>query len=240
MNWVAQPRGRAAAPAAGGWRAAAWPMLQDQKADGLAAAAAEAEDIAAPPAILAFDEADLARACAAAATAARAEERAAMAEERETRIGEALAAIAAAFDAVDAVMEERRQQLRTAAATFAASAAETVAPSTPKQLASRLALALVDDCLARLDPDLALTVEVAPELADMLAARLDAAPAIRRRPGRVAVEAVDDLAAGDARLVWADGHAEWSAERLKADAMTMLERLAQPARNPNATTKEPA
>jgi len=204
------------------------------------AAADDLPSALAPPA-LAFDEADLARACAGAAAAARAGERAVLEAERETRVEQALAAIAAAFDGVDGVLEERRQQLRRAAATLAASAAAAVAPRAPKQLAARLAQALVDDCLGRLDPALALTVEVAPALADALAARLDGSPVVQARPGRVAVEAVPDLAPGEARLVWADGHAEWSTARLAAEAEAFLARLAEPAAGPRpASDPRPA
>lgn len=230
MGWLSPGRVGHDRAAAAAMRAAAWPSLEDRTEPGRAEADAAAAPGVAATAPIAFDEADLARACAGAAAAARAAERAALEAERESRIGGLLATLVERLDGVDAVLDERRRQLRAAAATLASAAAAALAPATPGQLAARLAEALVDDCLARLGPDLALTVEVAPELADALAARLDAAPAMRRRPGRLAVEAAPGLEPGELRLVWADGYAEWSSARLENEARAFLERLAEPAR----------
>jgi|GEM_PF-4643739 len=191
------------------------------------------EPVSEPPATaptsLAFDEADLARACAAVAARVGAAEAEAAAARDERRIASALEAIAAAFDSVDARVAEQRRQFREAAGVLAAAATEALALGPRGELAARIAEALAADCLGRFEPELALTVEVAPDIADALAAKLAVAPVVKARPGRVAVEPVSGMAAGEARLVWTDGTADWSAERLHADAAALIRRLVEPA-----------
>ena len=198
------------------------------------------EPEAAPPAPLGFDEADLARACAAVAAGVRAEATRAAAELEEKRIADTLERIAGALDTADAVLAERCRQFREAAAVLAAAATEALALGPGVKIAARLADALAADCLARFAPDLALTVEVAPEIADALAARLAASPVVRTRPGRVAVEALAGMGPGEARLVWADGTADWSAQRLHDDAAALIRRLTAPAPSSLSNESEPA
>ena len=187
------------------------------------------EPEAGPGARLGFDEADLARACAAVAATVRAAESDAASAREERRIADALEAIAGSLGSADAVLTESRRQFREAAAFLAAAATEALALGPGAKVAARLADALAADCLARFDPALALTVEVAADIADALAARLAASPVIQARPGRIAVEAVADMGPGEARLVWQDGAGDWSAQRLHADAAALIRRLAEPA-----------
>jgi hypothetical protein len=212
----------AARPAAPGRRTrATWPEIGVP-----APAAAEPPPPAAPapPAMLLFDEADLARALAAVDAEGRALERDAATRREVARLASALEAVAAALAEADAVIDRRTRQFREATTTLAALATETVGRGGGR-LAARLAEALVADCLARLDPRLALTIEVAPELADPLAATLAAAPGLEGRPARIAVEPVATLAPGEARLVWQDGEAEWSVRRLHETAADLVRRL---------------
>jgi hypothetical protein len=187
-----------------------------------------------PPPALAFDENDLARASAAVALAAHQAGRQAAAAEDAARMAATLDVIAAGLDGADAVLALRTQQFREAAAALAALAAETLGIGDGR-LAKRLAEALVADCLTRFEPTLALTVEVAPELADPLAALLEASPVVRHRPGRIGVEPVATLAPGEARLVWADGRADWSIERITNAATDLVRRLT----DPNGTEARP-
>lgn len=175
-----------------------------------------------------FDETELARACADAAAAACLAERRAAASAHEARIAAALAAIGRSLDGIDALLAARQHRFREAAATLAKVAVEALAvPGGPAQVA-RLADALAVDCLARLDPELDLTVEVEPQLADALAARLDASPLVRRRAGRLAVEAAPGIAPGAVRLVWPDGSADWSVDRIGEAAAALLLEMAEP------------
>jgi hypothetical protein len=187
---------------------------------------AEPEPVPAAP--LAFDETDLARACASVAATVRAEVLQAAMDREEKRIADALERIAQSLDQADAVLAERRRQFREAAGILAAAATEALALGPGVKIAARLADALVADCLERFDPELALTVEVAPDIVDALAARLAASPVVKTRPGRVAVEAAGDIGPGEARLVWPDGAADWSAQRLHADAAALIRRLTEP------------
>jgi hypothetical protein len=176
-----------------------------------------------------FDEAELARACAEAAAAACLAERRAAVSAHEAQIAAALAAIGRSLDRIDALLAERQHRFRAAAATLAKVAVEALAvPGGPAQVA-RLAEALAVDCLARLDPELDLTVEVEPQLADALAAKLDASPLVRHRAGRLAVEAAAGIAPGAVRLVWPDGSADWSIDRIGAAAAALLLEIAEPA-----------
>jgi hypothetical protein len=224
-SWVGAARrpGRRSAPT---WRVIAEP--------GAPVAPAPVEPVPVPEpgprARLGFDETDLARACAAVAATVRAAESEAAAERAERRIADALEAIAGSLDSADAVLAESRRQFREAAAHLAAAATEALALGPGAKVAARLADALAADCLARFDPALALTVEVAADIADALAARLATSPVVQARPGRVAVEAVADMGPGEARLVWQDGAADWSVERLHADAAALIRRLAEPTR----------
>lgn len=220
-------------------RAAAWQVIPAPGAPPQPAPVEPAcEPEAAAPTSLAFDEADLARACAAVAATVRAAEAEAAAADDERRIANALEAIATAFDSADALVAEQRRQFREAAAVLAAAATEALALGPRVELATRLADALAADCLGRFDPELALTVEVASDIADALAARLAAAPVVEARPGRVTVEPVPEMGAGEARLVWADGTADWSAERLHADAAELIRRLVEPAKPPSNKDRE--
>jgi hypothetical protein len=208
----------------GGRRAAAtWPAIG---AAAEAAVSAEPEPPPAPTTIV-FDESDLARAMAAAAATAREAARQAAEAESAARVAAALEVIAGGLDGADAVLARRKQQFREAAAQLAALAAEAIGTGNGK-LARRLADALTADCLSRFEPTLALTIEVAPELADPLAALLEASPVVRSRPGRVAVEPVATLAPGEARLVWTDGRADWSIERITKAAAELIRRLTDP------------
>jgi hypothetical protein len=195
---------------------------------------------AAPPAPIGFDEADLARACAAITAEVRAETAAAAAGHADQRIAAALERIASALESADAVLAERRRQFREAAAVLAAAATEALALGPGVKIAARLADALAADCLTRFDPELALTLEVAPDIADALAARLAASPVVQARPGRVAVEAASGIGPGEARLVWADGAADWSAQRLHDDAAALIRRLTAPAEPISSNESEPA
>lgn len=217
-----------------------WHLVQEPGAAAEPAAAApEPAPEPAAPAPLSFDEADLARACAGIATTVRAEAEAAAALRDERRIADALDAVARTMDGADAVLAERRRQFREAAATLAAAATEAVTPGPTAKLAARLADALAADFLRRFATDLALTVEVRPEIADALAARLAASPVVEARIGRLAVEAAADLGPGEARLVWADGAAEWSVQRLHDDAAALVRRLVEPANpSPNKEREE--
>jgi hypothetical protein len=198
---------------------------------------AEPEPVPAAP--LGFDETDLARVCASVAATVRAEVLQAAMDRDAKRIADALERIAQSLDQADAILAERRRQFREAASILAAAATEALALGPGVKVAARLADALVADCLARFDPDLALTVEVAPDIVDALAARLAASPVVKARPGRVAVEAAGDIGPGEVRLVWADGAADWSAERLHADAAALIRRLTEPTRpSPSMETEQ--
>ena len=205
---------------------AAWPEIG---ADGAAAPSPVAESAATPapaaPAPLLFDEAELARATASVAAESRERERQAAAGRAADRVAVALEAIATRLTAADAMIDLRTRQFREATATLAALATETVGRGGGK-IAARLADALTTDCLVRFDPTLALTIEVAPEIADPLAATLESSATVRNRPGRIAVEAVATLAPGEARLVWPDGEAAWSMQRLHEEAAGLIRRLA--------------
>jgi hypothetical protein len=219
-----------AAPGSGRRAAAAWPEIGDPEAV-LAerAVPAEASDERCAPRPMLFDEADLASALTAAAAESRLAERQAAASRAADRVAGALEAIAMQLGTIDELIALRTRQFREATAALAALATETVGRGGGK-VAARLADALASDCLARFDPALPLTIEVAPETADALAAALEASPALRDRPGRIAVEAVASLASGEARLVWPDGEAEWSSRRLHEAAADLVRRLAQPDR----------
>jgi hypothetical protein len=236
-HWVARP----STAGAGQRQAATWQTIATPGAP-LEPTAAEPvpEPEAAAPKPLCFDEAELARACAAVATAVRAAEAEAASECHERRIAAALEAIAGALDSADAVLAEQRRQFREAAAVLAAAATEALALGPGVKLAARLADALAVDCLGRFDAELALTVEVAPEIADALAAKLAASPVVKSRPGRVAVEPAAGMAAGEVRLVWADGTADWSAERLHADAAALIRRFVEPATSSSSKDREEA
>lgn len=233
--WVARPAG------ARRQRSAAWQVIA---APGAPPPSAPVEPVPEPeaeaPTVLVFDEGDLARACAGIAAAVQAAEAEAAAARDERRIAEALEAIADRLASADAVLAAQRRQFREAAAVLAAAATEALALGPGVKLAARLADALAADCLGRFAPELALTVEVAPDIADALAARLAAAPVVKARPGRVAVEPVPGIGPGEARLVWADGVADWSAQRLHADAAALIRRLVEPAEPSSNKDREEA
>ncbi|MEZ5862148.1 MAG: hypothetical protein R3D28_24795, partial [Geminicoccaceae bacterium] len=138
--------------------------------------------------------------------------------------------------ALDAALEARVAELRRTTARLAAATVETLGATAPEPVAIRLAETLADECLARLDPLLPLTVEVAEELVEPLAAALDRVPGLATRPGRLVVEPAAGLAPGEARLVWPDGHAEWSLAELRQQAARILEGLA----GDDPATVEPA
>ena len=210
--------------------AAAWPEIGDPQAvlaEGAIPAEAPDERCALRPML--FDEADLASALTAAAAESRLAERQAAASGAAERVATALESIALQLGTVDELIALRTRQFREATAALAALATETVGRGGGK-VAARLADALASNCLARFDPALPLTIEVAPEIADPLAATLEASPALRDRPGGIAVEAVASLASGEARLVWPDGEALWSSRRLHEAAADLVRRLAQPDR----------
>lgn len=209
----------------GCWAAATWPEIGAVVT--AEAPASHEPEVPPTPRKLVFDESDLACAMAAAAATAREAGRQAAEAEGAARVAAALDVIAGALDGVDAVLALRKQQFREAAAALAALAAEAIGIGSGK-LASRLAEALTADCLNRFEPTVALTIEVAPELADPLAALLEASPVVRSRPGRVAVEPVATLAPGESRLVWADGRADWSIERITKAAAELIRRLTDP------------
>lgn len=205
---------------------AAWPEIGEAGDMAPAAAAAPAAPVEPePPAPLLFDEADLARATAAVASEIRSNEQQAAACRDAERLAAALEAVAGQLTAADALIALRTRQFREAAAALAALATAAVGRAGGGKVAARLADALVTDCLSRFDPSLALAIEVSPEIADSLAATLEATPALRNRPGRIAVEAVATLAPGEARVIWADGEADWSIQRLHDDAAGLIRRL---------------
>ncbi|HRY27202.1 MAG: hypothetical protein H6852_17475 [Geminicoccaceae bacterium] len=214
-------------PAAAAGGTPAWPVI----AFGTAPAdAAKAPDGAGqglvPVPELVFDEADLARICAAVDEAARQAAREEMARAIEGRTMAALECLASAIDALDAALDARVAELRRTAANLAAATVEALGASSSERVAVRLAETLVDECLGRLDPLLPLTIEVAAELVDPLAAALGRVPGLPARPGRLAIEPARDLAPGEARLVWPDGHAEWSLTELRHRAALILDGLA--------------
>ena len=213
---------------------AAWPQLGAKgfAPAGKPAAASTAGSASPFGSSLAFDEADLARACAGVAVDARLAEREAGAASHEARIAAALEAIAGSLDAADAVLDERRLQFREATAALAALATETLRAPPGAKLAARLADALATDCLARFDSELAVVIEAAPEIADALAARLESSAVVERRAGRVTVEAVAAIEPGAVRLVWPNGSAEWSIDRVQEAAAVLLRRLTDDDREP--------
>lgn len=220
---------RSAERRTGARTAVAWREIAEPGADPAPKAGEPVAEPETPPeAPFSFDEADLARACAAVATTVRDAEIEAAAAREERRIADALEAIMSKLDSADEVLAQRRRQFREAAANLAAAVTEALAMGPGVEVAIRLADALAADCLARFDPEMALTVEVAPDIADALAARLASSPAMAARPGRVAVEPVASIAPGEARLVWPDGSADWSAARLHADAAALVRRLTEP------------
>lgn len=226
--------GRRPAPRTGG--APAWPVIAFAASP---AEAATATDAAAPglasPAELRFDEAELARICVAVDRVARHAERRDMTQAIEGRTLAAVERIAAAVGELDQALQARVAELRRTTARLAAATVEALGATSPARVAARLAETLVDECLGRLDPLLPLTIEVAAELVDPLAAALGRAPGAPARPGRIAIEAAADLAPGEARLVWPDGHAEWSATELRSRAAAILEDLAAVEGDPATT-----
>ncbi len=235
---------RTASKAAGGWLGdqaksqcskAAWPQLGENgfAPAGRPAAVSPAGGISPFGSSLAFDEADLARACAQVALEARLAEREAAAAGHEARIAAALEAIAGSLDAADAVLDERRLQFREAAGVLAALATEALHIPSGAELAGRLADGLATDCLARFDSELAIVIEAAPEIADALAARLASSAVVERRAGRVTVEAVAAIEPGAVRLVWPHGSAEWSIQRVQEAAAARLRRLTDDDRQPS-------
>ncbi len=221
--------------ATGSRASAMWPAI-GEPGDRTPQPAAELGAPSDPPP-LRFDEADLARATAAVAAESRALARQAVEAEAAARQAAALEAIVARLQLFDEALAQRTRQFREAAVALAALATETVGRGAgggqsarlATQLAAQLAEALTRDCLRRFDPNLALTVEVAPALADPLAATLRGLPALQSRPGRIAVEAVAGLEPGEARLVWADGEADWSTRRLHDAGAAVIRRLTEPA-----------
>ncbi len=202
----------------------AWPVI----AFGGAAAAATPPDAAGqglPVPALVFDEADLGRICAAVDGAARAATRDELTRAIEGRTMAALERLAAAIGTLDAVLDARVAELRRTTARLAAATVATLGATAPERVAVRLAVTLADECLGRLDPLLPLTVEVAAELVEPLRAALDRVPGLPARPGGLAVEPAADLAPGEARLAWPDGHAEWSLAELRQRAALILEGL---------------
>ena len=237
----------ASKPAAGGWLGgqaesqrskAAWPQLGEKgfaSAD-MPAAASPAGSTSPFGGALAFDEAELAHACAQAALDARLAEREAAAVGHEARIAAALEVIAASLDAADAVLDERRLQFREAAGALAALAIEALRAPPGAKLAGRLADALATDCLSRFDSELAIVIETAPEIADALAARLESSAVVERRAGRVTVEAVAAIEPGAVRLVWQNGSAEWSIDSVQEAAAVLLRQLTDDDRQPGESS----
>lgn len=233
----------AARPATAGWLGhqgqaqcskAAWPQLGESGLP-LGQAPAAVSPVGKPSPFggaLAFDEADLARACALAAVEARRAEREAAAAGHEARIAAALETIAGSLDAADAVLAERRLQFREATAALAALATDALRMAPGAHAAAQIAEALTADCLARFDAELDLAVEVAPEIADALAARLESSAVVKRRAGRVTVEAVSSSEPGAVRLVWPNGSADWSIPRVQAAAAALIRQLADADREP--------
>ena len=234
---------RVASRAAGGWLGdqaksqcskAAWPQLGENgfAPAGVSSAASPAGNVPPFGGSLAFDEADLAHACARVAVDVRLAEREAAAAGHEARIAAAMESIAATLDAADAILDERRLQFREATAELAALATEAVRIPSGAKLAERLADALATDCLARFDSELAIVIEAAPEIADALAARLESSAVVERRAGRVTVEAVTAIEPGAVRLVWPNGSAEWSIRQVQEAAAALLRRLTDDDRQP--------
>ncbi len=235
--------GRAAVSADG---RPAWPVIAF---GGVATAAATPSDAAGqgllPVPALAFDEGELGRICAAVDRAARAAAGEAMTMAIEGRTMAALESLAAGIGALDAALEARVAELRRTTARLAAATVATLGATLPERVADRLAATLADECLGRLDPLLPLTVEVAAELVEPLRAALDRVPGLAARPGGLGVAPAADLTPGEARLVWPDGHAEWSLAELRQRAALILEGLADdddgecPTVEPNDTRGEP-
>jgi hypothetical protein len=214
---------------------AAWPQLGETgfASAGRPAAASPTAGISLFGGSLAFDEADLARACAQVALDVRLAEREAAAAGHEARIAAALEAIARSLDAADAVLDERRLQFREAAGVLAALATKALRLPSGAELAERLADGLASDCLARFDSELDIVVEAAPEIADALAARVASSAVVERRAGRVTVEAVAAIEPGAVRLVWPQGSAEWSIQRIQETAAALVRRLTDDDRPPS-------
>lgn len=217
--------GRRAPASTGG--APAWPVIGFPASPSEVAAASDVlEGEPGPSDELFFDEIELARICASVDRAARHAERQEMTLAIEGRTASALESIAAAVGALDAAFEARLAELRRMAAQLAAAAVEALGVTSPARLAARLTESLADECLGRLDPLLPLTVEVSAEMVDPLAAAIGRPGAVPLRPGRISIEPASGLALGEARLVWPDGHAEWSASDLRSRAAAILDGLA--------------
>jgi len=135
----------------------------------------------------------------------------------EARAAEALAAIAGQV----ARLAQAAEAAETARTRELAAAMATIARKLMPGLAERHGLAEVEalllDCLGRLHDEPRIVVRINDAMLDLLRDRLDALAAGIGFTGRIIVIADPAVAAGDARIEWADGGAERDSARAWAD-----------------------
>jgi flagellar assembly protein FliH len=143
----------------------------------------------------------------------------------EARAADALAALAGKLAALlkDAAATEQARTRETVAAMA------TIARKVMPGLAERHGLAEIEalllDCLGRLHDEPRVVVRINDAILDALKERLDALASGIGFAGRIIVIADPAVAAGDARIEWADGGAERDSARAWADIDGLIARF---------------
>ena len=142
------------------------------------------------------------------------------------RIAESLAALLAAQDAT--ALDTQRRAL---------GAMQTIVAKLVPGLAAKDPLTEVEafatKCLHEAIDEPRVVLRVAEEIYEPLRERLDALADAAGYAGRIVLLADDAIAAGDARVEWADGGAERNLAGQSAEITELLERRRDPAATPN-------
>jgi hypothetical protein len=183
-----------------------------------------------PDGCLVFGEDEIARAMAWSAAEAGAAARDAAADAAEEALRRAAGGLAAEVPALQRARDEAadrvRLEVRRLFGAFAEACLDRIAGTALAEAMNRA----VERILAEIAPPTEVVVEVAPALADRVAAALaaDGSPG----QGRCIVRGQAALALGDVAVTWRDGWAEWSLDRLRQALAMQLDEPATDAGEP--------
>jgi flagellar assembly protein FliH len=167
----------------------------------------------------------------AAALAEAAKSAEALTAEALTRIAQGLAALLATQDA--AALDAQRRAL---------AAMQTIVAKLVPGLAAKDPLGEVEafatKCLNEAIDEPRVVLRVAQEIYEPLRERLDALAHAAGYAGRIVLLVDDAIAAGDARVEWADGGAERNLATQSAEINDLLERRRDPAASPTPFPRE--
>lgn len=144
--------------------------------------------------------------------------------QHEAQVADAMTAAAGRLGELRQALQADVETIKADAAQIALAAAARLAPALIAEQPLAELSSMVADCLRQMPTEPRVVIRVAEPLVDSLQAQVDELARATAFAGQLVLIGEPDIAAGDARVEWADGGAERNLAALQADIEVAVDR----------------